>query len=99
MIWIEGSDTRGENVGSWWLNVQGNQNNDFQGSMFEDNNDGPGTFHVTAAVFNFCDGHAESHRWQNGATVAFGNAMTGSPPPPNADSLWVAQHYPGKQNP
>lgn len=99
MIWIEGSDTRGENVGSWWLNVQGNQNNGFQGSMFEDYDDGPGTFHITSAIFNFCDGHAESHRWQNSSTVAFGNSINGSPPAPNSDSLWVAQHYPGKQNP
>lgn len=99
MIWIEGSDTRGENVGSWWFGVQGNQANGFQGSVFEDYNDAPGTFHITSAIFNFCDGHVESHRWQDGNTIAFANSKAGNPPPANADSLWVAQHYPGKQNP
>jgi len=61
----------------------------------------PGTFHITSATYNFCDGHAESHRWLNGQTIAFGNALigTGTPPPANVDSEWVAQHYAGLQNP
>ena len=100
-IWIESSDSRGENVGSWWLNIAGTQANGFQGSTFADGNDAPAAFHVVSAVFNFCDGHAESHRWLNGATIAFANALagTGTPPPANADSLWIAQHYAGTQNP
>jgi prepilin-type N-terminal cleavage/methylation domain-containing protein len=100
-IWIESSDSRGENVGSWLMNIAGTQANGFQGSTFADGNDAPAAFHIVSAVFNFCDGHAESHRWLNGATIAFANALagTGTPPPANVDSLWIAQHYAGKQNP
>lgn len=98
-IWIESSDTRGENVGSWQMNIAGSQANAFQGSAFADIYDAPAAFHVVSAVFNFCDGHAESHRWLNGATIAFANALTGNPPPANVDSEWVAQHYAGTQNP
>lgn len=97
-IWIESSDSRGENIGSWWMNIAGTQANGFQGSTFSDGNDAPAAFHITSANFNFCDGHAESHRWLNGATIAFANG-NGNPPPANSDSLWVAQHYAGNQNP
>ena len=98
-IWIESSDSRGENVGSWWFNVQGTQANGFQNSTFMDGLDAPAAFHVVSADFNFCDGHAESHRWLNGSTIAFANALDATPPPANSDSLWVAQHFAGKQNP
>lgn len=100
-IWIESSDSRGENVGSWWFNVTGTQANGFQGSTFADSLDAPAAFHVVSANFNFCDGHAESHRWLNGNTIAFANALagTGTVPPPNSDSQWVALRYAGKQNP
>ena len=97
-IWIESSDIRGENAGSWYLNIAGTQANGFQGSTFNNGNDAPAAFHITSANFNFCDGHAESHRWLSGATIAFANA-NGTPPPANSDSQWVAQHYAGKQNP
>jgi len=100
-IWIEASDSRGENVGSWQMTIAGTQANGFLGSNFQDANDGPAAFHVTSAVFNFCDGHAESHKWLNSATINFANAMTGTAavPAPNSDSQWIAQHYAGSQNP
>jgi prepilin-type processing-associated H-X9-DG protein len=98
-IWIESSDSRGENVGSWQMNIAGNQGNGFQGSTFSDGNDAPAAFHVNSAVFSFCDGHAESHKWIDGRTIAFANAQNGAVPPSNLDSLWVAQRYAGKQNP
>lgn len=99
--WIESSDSRGENVGSWNLNIQGTSGDGFAGSTFADAYDAPAVFHGVAAVFNFCDGHAESHRWHDGATIAFAGAMTGSGtvPPANVDSMWVAEHYAGRQNP
>ena len=102
-IWIESSDSRGENVGSWGLTISGNQANGFQGSTFADAYDAPAVFHITSANFNFCDGHAEVHKWLNGTTLAFANwncvAPVPSPPPANSDSVWVAQHYAGTQNP
>lgn len=98
-IWIESSDSRGENVGSWQMNVAGTQANGFQGSTFSNGNDAPGVFHGSSTDFNFCDGHAVSHKWQDGRTIAFGKGENVTPPPSNVDSVWVAQHYAGKQNP
>ena len=98
-IWIESSDPRGENVGSWQMTILGTQATGFAGSVFADIYDAPAAFHVVSAIFNFCDGHAESHRWLNGQTIAFANATSGTPPPSNSDSVWVAQHYAGTQNP
>jgi prepilin-type N-terminal cleavage/methylation domain-containing protein len=96
-IWIESSDSRGENVGSWTMTIQGNQANGFAGSTFSNPLDAPAAFHGSSAVFNFGDGHAEAHKWTDGRTVAF--AKGGALPPSNVDSLWIAQRYAGSQNP
>jgi hypothetical protein len=72
-IWVEGADMRGENVGSWGLKNYGTAARNFTEAQFQDS---PAAFHVTSADFNFADGHAEGHRWQDGATVAFGNDVT-----------------------
>jgi prepilin-type processing-associated H-X9-DG protein len=97
-IWIESSDARGENIGAWEMNINGTQANGFQGSSFEDGNDAPGVFHISTSNFNYCDGHADVHKWANApALLAYGNNGTGTPAP--ADAMWVAQHYAGLQNP
>jgi hypothetical protein len=72
--------------------------------------DSPAAFHVVSATFNFCDGHAESHKWLNPATIKFANDTTqtkdaggatqqaangGS----SADRQWIAQRYPTTVNP
>lgn len=100
-IWIESSDTqRGENVCSWWFNLAGTQANGFQGSTFADAADAPGVFHVTAGCFNFCDGHAEAHRWANPSALnAYGNGSGIASAQLNNDALWVAQHWASRQNP
>jgi prepilin-type N-terminal cleavage/methylation domain-containing protein len=99
-IWIESSDRRGENVGSWSMNISGTQANGFQGSTFNNANDAPAVFHIASAVFNFCDGHAESHRWVNPKDLdAYGNGGSVPPTALAVDAAWIAQHYPGKQNP
>jgi prepilin-type N-terminal cleavage/methylation domain-containing protein/prepilin-type processing-associated H-X9-DG protein len=97
-IWIESSDTRGENVGSWSMNIIGTQANGFKGSSFADQNDAPAVNHGSTAVFSFCDGHVEAHRWANPGAVAAYAAGSSKQPPPE-DVLWVAQCYAGKQNP
>lgn len=96
-IWIESSDSRGENVGSWQMNIAGNQANGFSGSTFSSRFDSPAVFHVSSAVFNYCDGHAESHRWINPRGLeAYAN---GGAQPTGSDAAWIAQRYAGKQNP
>jgi prepilin-type N-terminal cleavage/methylation domain-containing protein/prepilin-type processing-associated H-X9-DG protein len=97
-IWIEGSDSRNENVGSWEMQINGTQANGFAGSSFVSSDDAPAVFHGSTAVFNFCDGHAEAHKWSNPGAVAAYAAGSPTQPPP-ADVLWVAQRYAGKQNP
>lgn len=96
-IWIESSDSRGENIGSWWI-TQGTPSLQFSDAVFIDGNDAPAAFHITSADFNFCDGHAETHKWLNAQTIAFANAFNGTPPPANLDSQWVAQHDASVQN-
>jgi prepilin-type N-terminal cleavage/methylation domain-containing protein len=106
-IWVEGADMRGENVGSWGMNNYGTAAANYSDATFQDS---PAAFHVIGACFNFCDGHAESHKWLNGATIAFANDTTqnkdnggttqsaangGS----SVDRQWVGSHYPGPQNP
>jgi prepilin-type N-terminal cleavage/methylation domain-containing protein/prepilin-type processing-associated H-X9-DG protein len=100
-IWIESTDGRGENIGSWEMTISGTIADGFAGSAFEDAEDGPAAYHGSSADFNFCDGHAETHKWMDGRTLAFANNMngTGTLPPSNVDSVWVALHTAGTQNP
>ncbi len=104
-IWAEGADMRGENLGSWQMNPSSLAAN-FSGATFGDS---PAAFHVTAAVFNFCDGHAESHRWQDPTTIAYANDTTATKDSSgtsksnaqhagNVDAMWCASHYAGNQN-
>jgi len=104
-IWTEGADMRGENLGSWYFNVAGTQANGFPNSSFSDS---PAAFHITSTIFNFCDGHAESHKWLDGSTLSYanstylqkdGNSTYTSPTTGTRDAEWVAQHFPGNQNP
>jgi hypothetical protein len=107
-IFVEGADMRGENVGSWGMVNYGSAAAGFGDAQFEDS---PAAFHVQSAVFNFCDGHSESRRWRDGATIAFANdqnynkdsggdgARGNANHAGNADLAWIGAHYPGKQNP
>jgi prepilin-type processing-associated H-X9-DG protein len=106
LIWIEGADGRGENVGSWAMSNYGTAPG-FGDAQFRDS---PAAFHVTSATFSFCDGHAEAHKWLEGATIAYGNDRTltkdaggASQTAANAanarDRAWIAARYPGPQNP
>ncbi|HXT12626.1 MAG TPA: prepilin-type N-terminal cleavage/methylation domain-containing protein [Candidatus Angelobacter sp.] len=106
-IWVEGADMRGENVGSWGMNNYGTAGANYGDAQFEDS---PAAFHITSACFNFCDGHAEVHKWLNGATIKFANDTTRNKDSGGAtqaaansgsavDRQWVGSHYPGPQNP
>jgi prepilin-type N-terminal cleavage/methylation domain-containing protein len=102
-IWAEGADMRGENLGSWFINFAGPAPG-FPTSSFADS---PAAFHVTSAIFNFCDGHAESHKWLDGSTIQLATSLdpnkdSGAGPghtAGNRDAVWVAMHNAGNQNP
>ena len=108
-VWIEGSDMRGENVGSWTMGNYGDPNSatPFSSATF---NDAPAAFHVTSCTLNFADGHAEDYSWGDGRTLAFAASTNptkdaGSPEKtaaqqaPNLDAMWVASHYATPNNP
>ena len=105
-VWAEGADMRGENLGSWQMNP-GTAALNFSDATF---GDCPAAFHVTSADFNFADGHAESHKWLDGSTIAFANDITPNKDASsasksaaqhagNVDAIWCARHYAGNQNP
>ncbi|HEX4349563.1 MAG TPA: hypothetical protein VH251_04220, partial [Verrucomicrobiae bacterium] len=102
-IWTEGADMRGENLGSWFIN-SGTIAPGFPTASFSDS---PAAFHLTSSIFNFCDGHAESHKWLDGDTIYLAtsrdpNKDSGAGPghtAPNTDASWVAAHNAGSQNP
>ena len=108
-IWAEGADMRGENIGSWGMVNYGTANANYTDTQFEDS---PAAFHVTSAVFNFCDGHAEGRKWLDGATISFANDTSTTGKDNGADGMrglanhagnrdlqWIGSHYPGTQNP
>ena len=107
-IWAEGADMRGENLGSWEMSNVGTPAAHFTDAVF---GDCPAAFHINSADFNFCDGHAESHRWLDPTTIAFANDFTdlnkdsGGPTKSaaqhaqNKDAMWCGEHYAGTQNP
>jgi len=74
ILWVEENDPRGENWGTWVLNLNGTVANDFSGTTFVDS---PAVFHLNASTFSWADGHASSRRWLDSATIAY--AANGDP--------------------
>jgi prepilin-type N-terminal cleavage/methylation domain-containing protein len=107
-LWMEGADMRGENDGSWQMGNPGSAANNFSDAVFGDST---AAFHVNATTLSFADGHAEPHRWLNGATIAYGNdtnpgkespgdtISAAAKKPGNVDAIWVGSHMVGPQNP
>jgi prepilin-type N-terminal cleavage/methylation domain-containing protein len=106
-LWAEGDDLRGDNLGSWGFNP-GSAAKEFADSTFWDS---PAAFHVVSAVWNYADGHAENHKWQDATTIAYALDRTpdkdGTAPISEAvadahsvhDLPWIGQRYPAPQNP
>ena len=74
--------------------------------------DSPAAFHLVSATWNYADGHAENHKWQDGTTIAYAldassGKDSGNYPATKAaadagsvhDLPWVGQRYPCPQNP
>jgi len=78
---VEENDPRGENEGTWVMNVNGSAPNWAGTSIL----DSPAAFHGASSTFCWADGHATSHRWLDGTTIAYAASMNtskyGSPPP------------------
>ena len=106
-LFAEGADMRGENIGSWKMANYGSPAAGFSDAVLGDS---PAAFHINAATFSFADGHAESHRWRDGTTIAYGASINvdkdkGSPEKSaaqhagNLDAIWIGQRYATPQNP
>ena len=84
-VFVEENDPRGENEGTWVMNVTGNAANNWAGTTILDS---PAAFHGTSSTFSWADGHATSRRWLDGNTIAYAASMNTSKynnPPPSSD--------------
>jgi prepilin-type N-terminal cleavage/methylation domain-containing protein/prepilin-type processing-associated H-X9-DG protein len=73
-LWIEENDPRGENRGSWVLKKAGTATATppFSDAAMEDS---VAAWHGDNSTFSFADGHTESHKWLDGANIAFAANM------------------------
>ena len=69
ILWVEENDPRGENYGSWDMYTSPPAGS----PSFLDS---PAAFHGSTSTFNFVDGHAEPHKWQDGATLAYARSTS-----------------------
>jgi prepilin-type N-terminal cleavage/methylation domain-containing protein len=102
IVFVEENDPRGENIESWQFNKVSTAQNNYLGSGFYDS---PAAYHNPNTVFGFADGHAEAHKWLDGATIQYALSMNPnkySTPPLGSltkdDAPWVARGYPTQGN-
>jgi len=102
-LWIEENDPRGENESSWVMNLGTAPS--YSDSTFVDS---VASWHGHNSTFSWSDGHAESHHWQDAATVAYAlnmnpNKYFGSSVPTFAQSpgdlLFLSLGYATQRNP
>jgi prepilin-type N-terminal cleavage/methylation domain-containing protein/prepilin-type processing-associated H-X9-DG protein len=105
ILWMEENDPRGENWGTWVINLNGSAANDFTGSQFIDS---PAVFHGTSSTFSWADGHASSRKWVDPATIAYASdsdpsgSKYSNPPSPAVtphDITFIKHAYASKDNP
>jgi prepilin-type N-terminal cleavage/methylation domain-containing protein/prepilin-type processing-associated H-X9-DG protein len=65
-LWAEENDPRGENQSSWAMNPGTAPG--FTDSAFVDS---VAAWHGATSTFSWADGHAESHKWLDGPTIAY----------------------------
>lgn len=91
---VEENDPRGENEGTWVMNVSGSAP-DWAGTTILDS---PAVFHGTSSTFSWADGHATSRRWLDAATIAYAASMNTSkyssaPPSTDKDVQFLISGY------
>jgi len=101
-LWIEENDPRGENQSSWVMNPGTPPT--YTGAAFIDS---VASWHGSDSTFSWADGHAEGHRWLDGATIAYAlnmdpNKFYSAPPTLSQcprDLLFLATSYATDRNP
>jgi prepilin-type N-terminal cleavage/methylation domain-containing protein/prepilin-type processing-associated H-X9-DG protein len=105
ILWMEENDPRGENWGTWVIDLTGTKVNDFAGTTFVDS---PAVFHGSSSTFSWADGHSSSRRWVNAATIKYASdsdpsgSKYGNPPSEaqtRSDITFVKHSYVSKDNP
>lgn len=87
IVFLENTDNRGWNMGSWIMNY-----GPPPGWI-----DPMAIFHNDRSNIGFADGHAEKHRWLDGDTIRRAGG-TSDAPSLGRDLDWLANHYvPGKK--
>ncbi|MBN1125027.1 MAG: hypothetical protein JXA82_08465, partial [Sedimentisphaerales bacterium] len=79
-MFLECTDTRGWNMGSWLLG--------YDPPYWIDP---VAIFHDGCTTFGFADGHSEKHHWLDGDTIQPGGTSTS--PSLGRDLDWLAAHY------
>jgi prepilin-type N-terminal cleavage/methylation domain-containing protein/prepilin-type processing-associated H-X9-DG protein len=86
-VFLENTDDRSWNMGSWMINYYPNP-----GWI-----DTMSIFHNDRNTFGFADGHAEKHKWEDGATITAAG-RTSLAPNLGRDLEWIlARYVPGKR--
>ncbi len=105
ILWMEENDPRGENLGTWVINLNGTPANDFAGTTFMDS---PAVFHGQSSTFSWADGHSSSRKWIDPATTSYASdsdpsgSKYGNPPSEAStidDITFVKHAYVSKDNP
>src|SRR5262249_48433187 len=110
ILWVEESDTRGDNLDYWVFKYDQNPNGVMpSANPNPDWGDKVAAFHGSGSSFNFADGHAENRRWLSADTVGYASSTAnyiddwrsaGHPEPPgDLDVWWLFQHYACAANP
>jgi len=94
-VFVEENDPRGQNEGTWVMNVNGSAANNWSGTTILDS---PAAFHGTSSTFSWADGHASSRRWLSGVTIAYAASMNTSkynnpPPASDPDTAFLVSGY------
>jgi prepilin-type processing-associated H-X9-DG protein len=90
IVFVEESDPRNFNLGTWYFDI-----------MFRQGSDPVASFHGKVSTFGMADGHAEAHKWLEANTIKAavaaesGQGSTGWVPsgPNDRDFPWVIARY------
>lgn len=72
MIWVEENDPRGENWGTWVMNVAGTVADEWAETSIVDS---PADWHLNSSTFSWTDGHATIRHWLDASLIAFARSM------------------------
>ncbi len=90
-------DERWDSINDGWFEVQtgyygGSANPTAWNAGNANFDDLPAIYHNHCSSFSFADGHAEIHKWLNGATLSYSFTGSTQSAPNNQDMIWLTTH-------